>query len=165
MDRTVSLVLQAFPGLVRLQVESVPLPLQEETDRQGHLRIRLLRPLVIHQGGQGILSSLQVWCEVHGLIAPMGHIALGGAHGHQRAIDIQLIPVVTGHMDHIVRRDGRQVDVLPEIIHAVILRSGTRHADPAGVPQLGLQVERDGRIPPGRGLRKSRRSGKKQQDG
>ena len=132
--RAVGIVLEAFPGPVREQHPGVPLPLQEETHGDGGLGIRLGRALVIHQCADDVLAGLEPGNEVHRLIVPMGGIPLGRAQGDERTIDIQFVAVVTGHMDHIVRRNGGEVHILSEIVHAIILRPGLGNADPTGVP-------------------------------
>jgi len=80
----------------------------------------------------------------------MGEVSLGRAQGHQLLIDEQLVPVVARHMHDITAGNGRKVDVLPEIIDAIILCAGLRDADPTGVPGSGFQVGRDGSVLRGR---------------
>ena len=163
LQRAVRGILDAFPGLVRHEAGRFPLPLEQETRFHGKLRIRFARALMIHQGHDYVLSGPEAGRQVHRLVVPMGQITLGRAQGHQLLIDKQFVPVIARHMHDIAARDGREVDVLPEIIDAIVLRAGPRDADPAGVPGSGFQIERSGAVLCGR-LREGTGKGKKKKN-
>ena len=89
---------------------------------------------MIHQGSNHIAASVQIRGQIHRLVIPVQVVALGRAHGHQMFIHKEFVAVVARHMHQVAGRNRRQDHILAEVIHAVVLRPGFRHADPAGGP-------------------------------
>ena len=110
---------------------------------------------MIDQRRNDVSAGLQIRSQVHGLVVPMGRVSLGGSQRNQLSVDIQLVPVVSGDMDDIIRRNGCQIDILAEIIDSVVLRTGAGYRNPPGRPVVGRQVERSGRVTLRSELRKS----------
>ena len=149
MPGSIGLVLHAQPGSIRIDHSLyLRIPLQEKSGLiKADLRNRLLFGVIPDHSRQHVLSLFQVRSQIDRFKIPVIDIPTCRSERNETAVQVELVTVVSRHMDDKAGWDFTQFERLAHVVDAIHIGRLSGHGNPVRFPASGKEFGIDVCLP------------------